>query len=215
MSDEQFESPEEPTEVLPPGSAQAFIDAASMSGLIEDFVRQGLAALNGIAAIASAITKTIAVVGAVVVGVAMLIGVAALSGTAQTVLLVAGVVLLFAAVVAPLVATMRLNAIPKQASGLVSDLKVLAARLIDTHKNTGDLFAGAGRPTEGGVFSQVGAYRQQYSSITSLPSMFKDLTSLAPTISKITSLPTLFGIGFGAIALAGLSIPVLALVWLF
>lgn len=201
--------------MLPPGSAQAFINSAALGDVVNGFARQGFAALSGLAALAGTITKTIAVVGFVVIGVAMLIGVVALSGTAQIVLLVAGAVLFVAAVVAPLIATRRLRAIPNQATELASDLKVLASRMAQLRGNTGGTFAGTGQPVGGGVFSQVGAYRQQYSSITSLPNMFKDLTSLAPTIARLTSLPSLFGMGLGAIAIAGFSVPVLTLLWIF
>lgn len=212
MSDEDPQP--EAAEVLPPGAARAFVNSPALNQAVETFVSQGLNAITGLTTLASSIIRTTAIIGFLIVGVAALLAAAALSGTEQWVVLGLGAVLMIAAVVAPLLTSFRLRSVLKHTNGLVSDLKVLAARMVDTYKSTGETFAGAGQPVQGGVVSQMGAYRQQYQSINRLPNMFKDLTTLAPTIARITSLPTLFGIGLGAILLAALSIPVLAIVWI-
>lgn len=214
MSDEETTSQPDPAEVFPHVADQAFVNSPALSQIVENFVTQGLNAITGLTLLASSITRTIAILGAVIVGVAVLLTVVALSGIEQWVTLVLGGILMIAAVIAPMITSFRLKAVPSQANELVGDLKVLAGRMVDVYKSTGETFAGAGQPVEGGVIARVGAYRQQYQTINSLPNMFKDLTSLAPTIARITSLPTLFGIGLGAILLAALAIPVLAGVWI-
>jgi hypothetical protein len=212
MSDEETQP--EPAEVFAPGSAQPFVNSPALNQAVEVFVTQGLNAITGLTSLASSITKTLAIVGGLIVGVAMLLTAAALSGTEQWVVLALLTALMIAAVVAPVLTSFRLKAVLKHGNELVGDLKVLAGRMVDVYKSTGETFAGAGRPIEGGVVAQYGAYRQQYQTINSLPDMFKDLTKLAPTIARITSLPTLFGLGLGAILLAALTIPVLLIVWI-
>lgn len=212
MPDEETQP--DPVEVFAPGSADAFVNSPALNQVVENFVTQGLNAITGLTLLASSITRTIAIIGAVIVGVALLLAAVALSGLEQWVVLGFGAALMIAAVVAPMVTSFRLKAVLKHGNELVSDLKVLAGRMVDVYKSTGETFAGAGQPVQGGVVSQVGAYRQQYQTINSLPNMFKDLTRLAPTIARITSLPTLFGLGLGAILVATLAIPVLAIIWI-
>lgn len=214
MPDEGTTSEPDPAEVFAPGSAQHFVNSPGLNQVVEHFVSQGLTAITGLTALASSITRTIAIIGAVIVGTAVMLTVVALSGIEQWVMLGFSGILLIAAVVAPLLTSFRLKSVLNHAGGLVDDLKVLAGRMVEMYKSTGETFSGAGQPVEGGVMSQVSAYRQQYQSISTLPNMFKDLTSLAPTIARITSLPSLFGIGIGAIVLAALTIPVLAIIWI-
>ncbi len=204
----------DPAEVFAPGAAQAFVNSPALNHVVENFVTQGLNAITGLTLLASSITRTIAIIGAVIVGVALLLTLAALSGLEQWVVLGLLAALMIAAVVAPVVTSFRLKAVLKHGNELVGDLKVLAGRMVDVYQSTGETFAGAGQPIEGGVVARVGAYRQQYQTINSLPNMFKDLTRLAPTIARITSLPMLFGMGLGAILLAALAIPVLAIIWI-
>lgn len=212
MSDEETHT--DPAEIFPPGAAQAFVNSPGLNQVVQNFVTQGFNAITGLTLLASSIIRTIAIIGAIIVGVAALLAAAALSGTEQWVVLGCGAALMVAAVVAPVVTSFRLKSVLKHGNELVSDLKVLAGRMVEVHKSTGETFAGAGRPIEGGVVAQYGAYRQQYQTINRLPNMFKDLTRLAPTIARITSLPTLLGIGLGAILLAALAIPVLAIIWI-
>jgi len=204
----------EPPEVFLPGSAQAFVNSPGLHQMVDTFVAQCLNAITGLTVLASSITRTLAIVGGLIVGVFGLLAAAALSGTEQQVVLGVGFILLIAAVIAPIVTSYRLKKVVKHGNELVGDLKVLAGRMVEAYKSTGQTFAGAGQPVEGGMVAQVGAYRQQYQTINSLPNMFKDLTRLAPTIARITSLPTMFGIGLGAILLAALSIPVLLIIWI-
>ena len=212
MSDEEMQP--DPAEVFAPGSAQAFVNSPALNQVVENFVTQGLNAITGLTLLASSITRTIAIIGAGIVGVALLLAAVALSGVEQWMVLAVGAALMFAAVVAPVVTSFRLEAVLKHGNELVGDLKVLAGRMVHVYKSTGETFAGAGQPVEGGVLAQVGAYRQQYQTINRLPDMFKDLTRLAPTIARITSLPSLLAMGLGAILLAAVAIPVLAIIWI-
>jgi hypothetical protein len=203
----------DPAEVFAPGSAQAFVNSPGLNQVVQTFVTQGFNAITGLTLLASSIIRTIAAIGAVIVGVVVLLTAVALSGTEQWVVLGCGGALMVAAVVAPLVTSFRLKSVLKHGNELVSDLKVLAGRMVEMYQSTGETFARAGQPVEGGVVAQYGAYRQQYQTIKGLPDLFKDLTRLAPTIARITSLPTLLGIGLGAILVATLAIPVLAIIW--
>lgn len=175
---------------------------------VDALVERANATIARYARLGSALALVVAVLGVAVAGGAELIGIAALGGGEEKVWVVIGGLLLAAAVVPPLVASVRLRAIPRHTGQLATDLRAMfdaggeaRAVVIETTE------AGAGSREV--VTSVAPMGRLRAAAIQS--GAGGHLSDVAATLM---SLPALLAIALGAMCVSAITGFILLLVWI-
>lgn len=185
----------------------------TVPGDVDRLVDAALGALSNLARRGSTLTTGVALLALLVVGLAYAIGIAALDGSAQSAWVVLGGVLLITAVGAPLLASLRLRAIPRSTTKLATELRGLlgqsdAARQVVIDTVAHDEPQADGRPLPAIVYQS-----QHYTTLRTLAGTSGDFKDLAVVFHRVATLPGLVAIGLLLTALGALCGFVLFLVW--
>jgi hypothetical protein len=182
---------------------------------LDRLVDAAMGALGSLARRGSTLTTGVALIALVVVGLAYAIGIAALDGSAQSAWVLLGGILLVSAVGAPLLASMRLRAIPKSTTKLATELRGLLgqsdeARQVVIETVAHDEPASDGRPLPAIVYQS-----QHFTTLRTLAGTSEDFKDLAVVFHRVATLPGLVAIGLLLTALGALCGFVLFLVLIF
>lgn len=189
---------------------------SEQEGTFGDVDRLVESAIRGVSALArrgSLVTTVIALVAVLVVGLAYLAGIAAFDGGTQTVWLVVGGLFLLAAAGAPLLASVRLRRIPRDATRAAAELRTLLGRHDEAKRVVIDTVAHEG--SEGGRVTALIAQGQSYTRLRTIVGRSDDLAALAATFRRLATLPGLVAVGLILIAAGALLGFVFTLVWIF
>ncbi|CAN5479508.1 hypothetical protein BH24ACT5_BH24ACT5_22140 [soil metagenome] len=195
---------------------------------IERLVEQAIGAVGSLARRGSTLTTGVAVIAGVVSIAAYLVGLAAFDGGARAVWAVVGAVLVVAAAGAPLLASMRLRRIPRQATALHTELRALLGRsdearrvVVETvaHEPDDDL-KGDGAESEPLAASAsrtpaVVVQSQRFHSLRQLAATSGDVKTLASVTASLASLPGLVAVGLVGTGIAAVAGFILTLIWIF
>ena len=187
----------------------------TVPGDVDRLVDAALGALGSLARRGSTLTTGVALIALLVVGLSYGIGIAALDGSAQSAWVLLGGILLVTAVGAPLLASLRLRAIPKSTTKLASELRGLlgqsdAARQVVIETVAHDEPEADGRPLPAIVYQS-----QHFTTLRTLAGSSDDFKDLALVFHRVATLPGLVAIGLLLTALGALCGFVLFLVWVF
>lgn len=186
---------------------------------IDRLVDRALGAVGTFARKGSTLTTGVALVAAFVVGLAYLVGLAAFGGGTRTVWLGVGAVMLLAAVGAPLLASMRLRAIPKQSTELAGELRTLLGKSEDAKRVVIETVAAedgatgsmpSGRPVPALVFQS-----QHYTRLRTITGATGEFKTLASAFQSLASIPGLMSVGLLLTGLGGFLGFVFTLIWIF
>jgi len=192
--------------------------ASSSAGDVDRLVDVAVGAVARLARRGSVLTTGVALVAAVIVGGAYLIGIAAFTGGDRTIWLVAGGLLLAAAVGAPLLASVRLRGIPRRATALSSELRALLGRSEEAKRVVVETFDRESTADSGPTGRQVPAIvvqGQQFSRLRTIAGSSGELATLIATLRRLATLPGLVAIGIALTGVGAVLGFVFFLIWIF
>lgn len=196
---------------------------------IDRLVEQAIGAVGTLAKRGSTLTTGVAVIAGVVSIAAYLVGLAAFDGGTRTVWGVVGALMVLAAVGAPLLASIRLRRIPRQATALHAELRSLLGRsdearrvVVETvaHESGDDDTGGDGVRREPLAASAsrtpaVVVQSQRFHSLRRLAATTDDAKTLASVTSSLATLPGLVAVGLVGTVVAAVAGALLTLIWIF
>jgi len=189
------------------------------TGDLDRLVDRAMKALASFARRGSTITTGVALVALLVVGLAYLVGLAAFDGGARAVWIGVGAAMLVASVGAPLLASFRLRAIPRQSAALAAELHSLLGHDAEAKRVVIDTVAAddgatgtmpSGRPVPAVVFQS-----QHYTRLHTIVDTREGFTTLAAAFRSLAGLPGLISVGLALTGLGGFLGFVFLLIWIF